>query len=205
MNRYGVYPSQRAAGGILDDCACDVRGSIVELKQPGRVRGRGEMVIRFEEIVLPNGITRPLNGATTGLDGRSTQRLEEGGGRITGEGSAGRDAATVARSAGTGAIIGAVVGRSGADAGIGAGAGAGAAAALLAVLLTHGSGIYLPRGATMEIRIPVPRDGRYTDRGRQVRTKAARGGSQTLKPLPACRHLLSATSMEFPPKERWVP
>jgi len=35
-----------------------VAGTITEVKRPGRVKGRGELYVRFDSLTLPNGVTR---------------------------------------------------------------------------------------------------------------------------------------------------
>ena len=35
-----------------------VTGTVSEVKRPGRVKGRGELYVRFDTITLPNGVTR---------------------------------------------------------------------------------------------------------------------------------------------------
>src|SRR4029079_10982183 len=35
-----------------------VAGTVTEVKRPGRVKGRGELFLRFDSLTLPNGITR---------------------------------------------------------------------------------------------------------------------------------------------------
>src|SRR6266705_1598747 len=37
-----------------------VRGKITEVKRPGRVKGKGEITLNFQTLVLPNGFTIPL-------------------------------------------------------------------------------------------------------------------------------------------------
>ncbi|MBI4470970.1 MAG: TrbI/VirB10 family protein [Acidobacteria bacterium] len=156
----------------------DMRGTIVGLKQPGRISGRGEMVIRFDQIILPNGVSKEISGVLTGTDGRSRQRMEDGDGRISGESSAGQDAAVISQSAGTGAIIGAIAGRGGQDAAIGAGAGA--AAALVAVLLTRGPGVNLSRGTTLQMQLTRP----VTFEGPEIEFTEAEMNRKPLQEVP---------------------
>src|SRR6266568_8835984 len=46
-----------------------VRGKITELKRPGRVKGKGEITLNFQTLVLPNGITIPLYSSLGGAGG----------------------------------------------------------------------------------------------------------------------------------------
>src|ERR1700738_961231 len=35
-----------------------VAGTVTEVKRPGKVKGRGELYVRFDSLTLPNGVTR---------------------------------------------------------------------------------------------------------------------------------------------------
>lgn len=124
-----------------------VRGSILEAKRPGRVKGKGEFRLRLDTLILPNGYTVNFNAAPHSADtGKETMDSE---GKISGPSGKGKDVGTVAETTATGATIGAIAGRTGKAAGIGAGAGA--LAGLAAVLLTRGPEAELPRGSTLDI------------------------------------------------------
>jgi type IV secretion system protein VirB10 len=122
-----------------------LRGTLLEAKRPGRVKGRGELRLRLESLILPNGYTVDLLAVPRSTDSAGTTDSE---GKVTGEGGKGKDVGTVATTTATGAGIGAI-----ADGGKGAGIGAGAGAlvGLGAVLLTRGPEAQLPRGTTLDI------------------------------------------------------
>src|ERR1700735_427835 len=124
-----------------------VSGEVTESKRPGRVKGRGELMIRLKTLILPNAYMVNLNAvpSNAGSGGNETTDNE---GKIIGDSSKGGDVGTVAKTTAAGAGIGAIAGRSAAGAGIGAGVGA--AAGLMAVLLTRGPEAELPRGSTVE-------------------------------------------------------
>jgi hypothetical protein len=124
-----------------------LRGSLLESKRPGRVKGRGEFRMRLESLILPNGYTVDLLAAPRSADtgGKETTDPE---GKVTGEGGKGKDVGTVATTTVTGAGIGAIAG--GAK-GAGIGAGVGGLIGLGAILLTRGPEAQLPRGTTMDI------------------------------------------------------
>ena len=130
-----------------------VAGTITQVKRPGRVKGRGELYLRFDSLTLPNGVTRDFRARVGSLDGRATEELEKTEGKIRSEGNKGGDAQRVgeaaAGGASVGAIAGSVAGRGGMGAGVGAGAGA--AAALVGVLLTRGPDAVLAKGTTLEM------------------------------------------------------
>jgi hypothetical protein len=124
-----------------------LRGSLLESKRPGRVKGRGEFRMRLESLTLPNGYTLDLLAAPRSADtgGKETTDPE---GKVTGEAGKGKDVGTVATTTVTGAGIGAIAG--GAK-GAGIGAGVGGLIGLGAILLTRGPEAQLPRGTTMDI------------------------------------------------------
>jgi hypothetical protein len=125
-----------------------LRGEVAEAKRPGHVKGRGELRIRLNTLVLPNGYTVELNAAPHSSDADGAKTDSEG--KITGPGGKGKDAQTVATTTIAGAGIGGI-----ADGGKGAGIGAGIGglAGLAAVLLSRGPEAQLPRGSSMDLML----------------------------------------------------
>jgi len=134
-------------GKVVIPAGSYVSGEVSESKRPGRVKGRGELMIRLKSLILPNAYMVNLNAvpSNAGTGGNETTDNE---GKIVGDSNKGGDIGTVAKTTAAGAGIGAIAGRGAAGAGIGAGVGA--AAGLLAVLLTRGPEAELPRGSTVE-------------------------------------------------------
>jgi hypothetical protein len=128
-----------------------VRGKITEVTRPGRVKGKGELTISFQELVLPSGITIPLYATLGSVGGAGTKKGETG---IEGESSKGEDAGTVATTAATVGVLGGVGSRSVKGAGVGAAAGGAIGAAT--VLLTRGKDVVLQPGTTLEIVLDRP-------------------------------------------------
>jgi len=130
-----------------------VAGTITEIKRPGRVKGRGELYLRFDSLTLPNGVTRDFRSRIGGLDGRASEELDKNEGKIKSEGNKAGDLRTVGEAAGAGAGIGGLAGVSSGHTGMGAGIGAaaGATAGLLGVLLTRGPDAVLAKGTTVEM------------------------------------------------------
>jgi hypothetical protein len=123
-----------------------LRGEVTDSKRPGRVKGKGELRIRLNTLILPNGYTVDLNAEPHSTDGGGTKTDSEG--KITGPGGKGKDAGTIATTTATGAGIGAIA-AGGKGAGIGAGIGG--VAGLAAVLLSRGPEAQLPRGSSMDL------------------------------------------------------
>jgi len=123
-----------------------LRGEVTDSKRPGRVKGKGELRIRLNTLILPNGYTVDLNAEPHSTDAGGTKTDSEG--KITGPGGKGKDAGTIATTTATGAGIGAIA-AGGKGAGIGAGIGG--VAGLAAVLLSRGPEAQLPRGSSMDL------------------------------------------------------
>jgi hypothetical protein len=135
-----------------------VAGTVTEVKRPGRVKGRGELYVRFDSLTLPNGVTRDFRARMGSLDGRAPETLDKSEGKIKGEGDKGGDVKTVGEAAGIGATVGGLAGAAAGHAGMGAGLGAaaGATAGLIGVLLTRGPDAILAKGTTMEMVLDRP-------------------------------------------------
>lgn len=131
-----------------------VAGTITQVKRPGRIRGRGELYVRFDTMMLRNGVTRDFRGRVSAVDGAGNETLkdesETGEGTVEGEATKGEDATTIAQTGSSGATIGAIAGG---GKGAAIGAGIGAAAGLGAVLLTRGSEVRLLRGTSLEMEL----------------------------------------------------
>ncbi|MBI4908387.1 MAG: hypothetical protein HY820_32480 [Acidobacteria bacterium] len=130
-----------------------VAGTVTQVKRPGRVKGRGEIYLRFDSLTLPNGVTRDFRARISGLDGRSSEELDRKEGKVVSEGNKSGDARTVGETAVTGTWIGTVAGAAAGRPGMGAGIGAaaGAAAGMVGVLLSRGPDALLAKGTTIEM------------------------------------------------------
>jgi hypothetical protein len=124
-----------------------LRGELLESKRPGRVKGRGELRMRLNTLIFPNGYTVDLTATPRSADGNGKETTDSEG-KVTGPGGTGKDVGTVATTTATGAGIGAIAG--GAK-GAGIGAGAGGLLGLGAVLLTRGPDAQLPRGSALDV------------------------------------------------------
>jgi type IV secretion system protein VirB10 len=127
-----------------------VKGRVTAVKQPGRVKGKAELTLTFQTLVLPSGITIPMYTSLGSVGGDAKKK-----GEATAEGDSGKgkDAGTIATTAGDGALIGVIAGR-GKGAAIGGAAGGAAGAAT--VLLTRGPDLVLEPGTTIEIILDRP-------------------------------------------------
>ena len=131
-----------------------VQGRISEIKRPGRVKGRAEFLMHFTTMIFHSGYTVMLPGGVENVPGSDQQRIKDKEGTIQQDGTKGKDAGTVAKTAGEGAVVGAVVDRGIRGAGIGGGAGA--AVGLASVLLTRGPDVTLHAGTSVLIVLERP-------------------------------------------------
>jgi type IV secretion system protein VirB10 len=141
------------SGKIVIPVGSYVAGTVTQIKKPGRVKGRGELYIRFDSLTLPNGVTRDFRARLGGMDGDAHGELDRDEGKVRSEGNKGGDARTIGETATAGASIGVIAGHAANHAGMGAGIGAaaGAAAGLIGVLATRGPDAVLGRGSSVEM------------------------------------------------------
>lgn len=147
-----------ADGRVVIPPGSYVAGTITQVKRPGRVKGRGELYLRFDSLTLPNGVTRDFRARVGSLDGESSQELDRREGKIRSEGNKGSDARTIGETAAAGTSIGVIAGSAASRPGMGAGIGAaaGATAGLMGVLLSRGPDAVLTRGTTLEMVLDRP-------------------------------------------------
>ncbi|MBI1353656.1 MAG: hypothetical protein GC160_04865 [Acidobacteria bacterium] len=140
-------------GRIVIPAGAYVTGQVTEVKRAGRVKGKAEMHIVFEQMILPNGVIRDFRGSLGALEGTSEETLDRESGEIKGQGGKGDDAKTVAGAASTGAGVGVIAGAAGGNPirGLGMGSAVGAAAGLAGVLLTRGPDAVLEQGTQLEM------------------------------------------------------
>ena len=130
-----------------------VHGIVTEVKRPGRVKGKGELYLRFDSLILPNGVTRDFRARIGGMDGGGNNELDRDEGKIKGGGSKGEDARNIGEAAQMGTMAGGIAGAISGHpvGGIAGGAAGGAAAGLAGVLLTRGPDVVLPKGSMVEM------------------------------------------------------
>lgn len=159
-------------GHIVIPVGTYVQGVIQRSQRPGKVKGRGELLIHFNTLIFPSGYTLLLPGHIDNVPGADKTAMKDSQeGSIESQGTTGKDAGTVAKTAGTGAAIGAVV----ADDVKGAATGGllGAGAGLASVLLTRGPDVRIESGTLVDMvlqrDIIVQRDRVGNDNTQNVR------------------------------------
>jgi type IV secretion system protein VirB10 len=147
-----VFPIM-ANGRIVIPPGSFVAGTVTEVKRPGRVKGRGELFLRFDSLTLPNGVTREFRARLGGIDGRGNEEFDKSEGKVRSEGNKAGDARTIGEAAGAGATVGLIAGSASHHYAMGGaiGAAAGATAGLMGVLLSRGPEAVLAKGSTLEM------------------------------------------------------
>src|SRR6266536_5354932 len=145
-------------GRIVVPVGSWVTGTVTQIRKPGRVKGRGELYVRFDSLTLPNGVTRDFHGRIGSMDGNAKDELDRTEGKVKSEGNKGGDARSVGEAAAAGASVGVIAGGAAGHYGMGAGIGAaaGAAAGMVGVLLSRGPDAVLARGSTLEMILDRP-------------------------------------------------
>jgi len=114
-----------AGGRIVIPVGSSVVGTVTKVKKPGRTKGRGELYIRFDSLILPNGVTRDFHARIGGMDGTNNGTLDRGEGMITSDSNKSGDMQTVGETTLAGTSVGALAGNAAGSGGLGLGVGAG--------------------------------------------------------------------------------
>lgn len=153
---YPIWVQQR----LVIPKGSTIRGTITEVVRPGRIKGKGRLAIRFDDILLPNGVKRELIASFRGIHGPGDESLSRKDETIAAGASKGKDAGTIVGTSSQGAIIGAISGR---GTGAAIGAGAGAAAGLATVLFTRGRDLVLNPGTRFDLELIKPMKFAYNE------------------------------------------
>lgn len=133
-----------------------VKGSITQVVRPKRGKHKtAQMGLRFETLILPNGVTLPLRATLSGFGSTGKEGFQPKESRIEGASSKGEDAGKVAETTITGAELGTIVGASDGSVlkGLGIGSLAGAGGGLVWVMASRGKEIVLPSGTSFELQL----------------------------------------------------
>ena len=186
------------SGRIVIPVGSYVEGTVTDIKKPGRVKGRGELYVRFDSLTLPNGVTRDFRARIGGLDGQTSGELDKSEGKVKSEGNKTGDARTIGEAAGAGASVGTLAGSAAGHIGMGVGIGAaaGAAAGLIGVLATRGPDAVLAKGSTVEM--VLDRAVRFTETELNFGNYQPPRAAPASAPAPEANRSNSLPSRRFP-------
>ena len=135
-----------------------VKGSVTKVVRPGHVKGKAQIGIRFDTLILPDGTSRSLRATLSGFGGTGKEGFQPKESQIEGASSKGDNAGKVARTTVTGAELGTIVGaaeRSPLE-GLGIGSLAGATGGVVWILASRRKEIVLPSGTNFELQLSAP-------------------------------------------------
>jgi type IV secretion system protein VirB10 len=135
-----------------------VKGSITKVVRPGRGKGKAEIGIRFETLILPTGTTLSLRATLSGFGGTGREEFQPKESKIEGASSKDDNGRKVAETTVTGAEIGTIAGAAEGHLlkGLGIGSLVGAAGGLIWIRASRGKEIVLPSGTTLELQLSAP-------------------------------------------------
>ncbi len=140
-------------GEVIAPAGSTITGTAIDVRKAGRAKHNGEIYVRFNNIITPQGYRVPISAIIKTTD--NTGRLKGG----TKKDAAVDYAKETAIGAGGGAILGTVMGAvSGGSVGKGAvyGTAIGAGGGLVKGLVEKGSPIEIPTGAILDIYFDQP-------------------------------------------------
>src|SRR5262245_19870025 len=127
-----------------------VHATVAKVRRPGRIKGRAEIHLHFEELVLADGTALPLSASIVRAGFAKVSTSKEGEPRLKGEGGNNGNLISIAQGGLQGAALGGIFGGAkGAAYGGAVGAGVG----LAGVLLQRGPDLDLPRDMLFEVKL----------------------------------------------------
>ena len=138
-------------GEVVLPAGLSVKGIIDSVVRGGKVKGRAQLQLHFESLILPNNVVVPLPGSLDRVPGSSGAQVKNNEGTIEQGASTGKDGRRIVDNSLEGAGIGGVVGYGTGSVvrGVGIGAGAGAAVGVITTLFTRGNDVVIPQGAAV--------------------------------------------------------
>jgi hypothetical protein len=138
----------------------EIRGTVTDVVRPGRIKGKGRLAVRFDDILLPNGVRRDLTASFRGIHGPGSENIDRKSETVSSGGSQGDDAGTVVSTTSQGTIIGLIAGG---GKGAAIGSGIGGAAGLATVLFTRGNDLVLEPGTQFDLELLEPLEFSYNE------------------------------------------
>jgi hypothetical protein len=131
-----------------------IRGTVTEVAKPGKIQGKGRLAIRFNDLLLPNGIKRDLIATFRSIHSNGEEKIDRKSESVARETGVNRqDVGTIVGTTANGAIIGSIVnGGSGAL----AGGGVGAAGGIATMLFTRNRDLVISPGTQFDLELIKP-------------------------------------------------
>src|SRR5947209_1270907 len=130
-----------------------VKGEVVKAQRAGKIKGRAEILFKFNTLIFPSGYTVEIPGTIHHDSGSASSSVDDEG-KITADPQKGKDAGTVAKGTGIGAAGGGII--TGSRTGVLGGAGIGALAGLATVFATRGQDVRIEPGTSLKMLLQRP-------------------------------------------------
>jgi hypothetical protein len=143
---YPIWIQQR----LVIPRGSNVRGTVTEVVRPGKIKGKGRLAVRFDDILLPNGVKHEFIATFRGIHSAGDESLDRKSESVSAGATKTDDIGTVVGTTEEGTIIGALVGH---GTGAAIGAGAGAAAGIATLLFTRGRDLVISPGTTFDLEL----------------------------------------------------
>jgi type IV secretory pathway VirB10-like protein len=130
----------RQGGRVVIPAGSEVVGEVTEAVPLRKVGGRAKLAVRFTDLVLPQGVSVPIDASFVGQ----------------GKSETGRDAATIGGAAAGGAVLGRVINKKDRSRGAVIGAILGAAIGTAIASRTDGEEVNIFEGSVLDLRFDAP-------------------------------------------------
>jgi hypothetical protein len=175
-----------------------VRGTVTDVLRPGKIKGKGRLAVRFDDILLPNGVRREFIATFRGIHGAGDESVDRKSETVNAGASKGEDVGMVVGTTSQGTVIGALVtDHNGTGAAIGAGIGA--AAGLVTLLFTRGRDLILSPGTQFDLELMRPLKFAYNElEFSNAQLDNARRGTEAGSVTPTARKNVLGGRRTFP-------
>jgi hypothetical protein len=131
-----------------------IRGTITEVEKPGKIQGKGRLAIRFNDILLPNGVKRDLTATFRSIHSNGEEKIDQKSETVSKDNAVNRqDAGIIVGTTASGAVVGAAV-RGGSGALVGGGVGA--AGGIATMLFTRNRDLVINPGTQFDLELKKP-------------------------------------------------
>ncbi len=135
-------------GEIAIPSGSKIYGEVTLVKRAGRIRGRSEMNLKFDQVELPDGHRFPFDATVVSIEEQRDEKVKEDDGTLEAPSDVGGDAKKIGAAAGIGALIGILAGG-----GAKVGAAIGALTGTAGVLAMRGSDLLLPVETELVVKL----------------------------------------------------
>jgi len=168
VNSNSAFPGQMIYCSTIYPIAADdqvvipagsfVRGHITRVIRPKRFKGRTELGMHFDEVVMPDGTTHQIDGDLIGVSSTGSVSYSEHEEAIVGQRSKAKDLAGALKTAAEWSTVGSLVAVNDGGSVLGGGTLGGAAGLvkLTSVLFSRGDAIVLTPGTNLEMTLESP-------------------------------------------------